>query len=270
MSRIDDTFADLRSRGRKALIPFVCGGHPRPGSTAELLRVMERAGSRIVEVGIPFSDPIADGPVIAAAMSESLAGGTTPRSILDEVAAVRSSLDIALVAMVSFTIVHRWKGGPHGFISDAASAGFDGFLVPDAPLEESGPLIDAAKSADRSLALMVAPTTPPERAKAIASAASGFVYLLARTGITGESAKIPDIAPAVRALREHTQLPIAAGFGISTPEHVRAVVGSSAGNADAAIVGSALVRRISDAARANQDHMVTVESFARSLVGGLA
>ena len=270
MSRIDDTFADLRSRGRKALIPFVCGGHPRPGSTPELLRAMQRAGARIVEVGIPFSDPIADGPVIAAAMNDAIANGSTPRSILDEVAAARDSLDLALVAMVSYSIVYRWKGGPTGFINDASAAGFDGFLVPDAPLEESGPLIAAAKAAERSLALMIAPTTPPARAKAIAEAATGFVYLLARTGITGESAKIPDIGPAVRALREHTQLPIAAGFGISTPEHVRAVVGANAGNADAAIVGSALVRRIADAARVNQDHTVPTESFARSLVGGLA
>lgn len=248
-------------------MPFLCGGHPKPGSTPELLRAMQRAGARIVEIGFPFSDPIADGPVIAAAMNEALAAGTTPRTILDEVASCRASLDLGLVAMVSYSIVFRWNNGPAGFINDAAAAGFDGFIIPDAPLEESTAAIAAAKAADRSLALLISPTTPTERAKTIAQASTGFIYLLARTGITGESNKAPDIGPAVRQLREHTQLPIAAGFGISNAEHVRAVVNAGA---DAAIVGSAIVRRISDALKANQDHVVPTESFARSLVGGLA
>lgn len=272
MSRIDDTFSDLRTRNLKALMPFICGGFPKPGATGEVLRSMQRAGARIVEVGIPFSDPIADGPVIAAAMHDALLAGATPRKVFDEVAATRDQLEIGLVAMVSVSIVTRWKGGPAGFIGDASSAGFDGFIIPDAPLEESADLVKAAKDAQRSLALLVAPTTPPARMKAIAEASSGFVYLLARAGITGETQKAPTVGPAVAKLREFTQLPIACGFGISTAEHVRAVVGSGAngGNADAAIVGSAVVRRMSDAAKEGRDPIVPTESFVRSMVGGLA
>lgn len=267
MSRVDDIFSDLRSRGLKALMPFICGGFPKPGATGELLRSMERGGARMVEVGIPFSDPIADGPVIAAAMHEALLAGATPRSVFDEVAATRGQLEVGLIAMVSVSIAYKWPGGASGFIGAAAEAGFDGFIFPDAPLEESGPLIRAAKDAQRSLALLVATTTPPERARAIAEASSGFVYLLARSGITGESNKAPAVGPAVARLREFTQLPIACGFGISNAEHVRAVVG--AGKADAAIVGSGVVRRIADAVKEGRDHIVPTESFVRSLVGGL-
>lgn len=268
MPRIDDLFADLRARNLKALMPFVCGCHPKPGMTGEILRSMQRAGARVAEVGIPFSDPIADGPVIAAAMHEALAAGATPRKVFDEVAAARSQLEIGLVAMVSVSLVHKWQGGPSAFMGAAAEAGFDGFIIPDAPLEESADLIKAARDAQRSLALLVAPTTPPERAKAIAQASTGFVYLLARAGITGEQNKAPTVAPAVARLREFTSLPIACGFGISNAEHVRAV--TQQGKADAAIVGSAVVRRLADAAKEGRDPIVPTESFVRSLVGGLA
>lgn len=272
MSRIDDVFADLKTRGLKALMPFICGCHPKPGSTGELLRSMQRAGARVVEVGFPFSDPIADGPVIAAAMHEALLAGATPRMVFEEVAAARGQLEVGLVAMVSVTLAMRWAGGVGGFIGAASEAGFDGFIFPDAPLEESGALIKAAKEAGRSVALLVAPSTPPERAKAISEASSGFVYLLARAGITGEQQKAPTVGPAVARLRQYTQLPIACGFGISNAEHVRAVVGAppQGGGADAAIVGSAVVRRIVDAVKEGRDHIVPTESFVRSLVGGLA
>lgn len=272
MSRIDDIFSDLRARNLKALMPFVCGCHPKPGATGELLRSMQRAGARIAEVGIPFSDPIADGPVIAAAMHDALQVGATPRKVFEEIAATRDQLEIGLVAMASVSIAMKWQGGVAGFIGEAARAGFDGFIFPDAPLEESGELIKAAKDAGKSLALLVAPSTPPARVRAIVEASTGFVYLLARAGITGEQQKAPTVGPAVARVREFTQLPIACGFGISTAEHVRAVVSPAphGGGADAAIVGSGVVRRISDAAKEGRDHIVPTESFVRSLVGGLA
>lgn len=277
MSRIDRIFASLRDQsiqgeqasaggqGGRALMPFVCGGHPGPGSTGELLLRLQSAGASIVEVGIPFSDPIADGPVIAAAMHEALRQGATPRTVFDEVAAVRERLSIGVVAMVSVSIVHR-AGGIDRFVQLASDAGFDGFIFPDAPLEEAGEYVAAARNAGKSVSLMISPTTGPARMAAIAKACSGFVYLMARVGITGEQKQSPEVAAGVKAVRAATNLPIACGFGISTAEHVRAVVQ----HADAAIVGTALVRRIDQASREGRDPLDEAERFTRELVQGLS
>lgn len=239
--RIDRLFSELRAGGGKALMPFVCAGYPRPGDTARVLPALQEAGALIVEVGIPFSDPIADGPVIAAAMHEALQAGATPAAVFAEVASVRDQLRIGLVAMCSVSIVFK-LGGPSGFVRRARDAGFDGLIIPDAPVEESTELAQLARDAGLTLSLLIAPTTPQDRAQQIAAASTGFVYLLARSGITGETSDAPRIAPRVASIRAATSLPIACGFGISTPQHVRAVVHE--GGADAAIVGSALVRRM--------------------------
>jgi tryptophan synthase alpha chain len=267
MGRIDDIFVQARSQGRKLLIPFVVGGFPAPGATGAVVRALEEAGAAIIEIGIPFSDPIADGPVIAQAMHQALERGTTPASVFDEVASVRAGVSAGLVAMVSASIVTR-MGGPEEFTKRAASAGFDGLIVPDAPLEESEGLRSASASAGLSLSLLVAPTTPPHRAERIAAASSGFVYLLARTGITGEGVLPPEIGPRVARLRESTQIPIACGFGISTPEHVRAVVRE--GGADAAIVGSAVVRRMARAAEEGEEAAGAAADLVRELSAGLS
>jgi tryptophan synthase alpha chain len=222
-------------------MPFVCAGHPVSGILGETLLAMQAAGASIVEVGIPFSDPVADGPVIASAMHDALQRGTTPRSVLAEVAEVRDRLSIGLVAMVTVSIVHR-LGGPEGFSRDAAAAGFDGLIVPDCPLEESDEIRSAAARHGLSCSLLIAPTSSDERAGQIASASTGFAYLVARTGITGESTTIPDIGGRVAAIREVSSIPIACGFGVSTAEHVAAITS----HADAAIVGSALVRRMGE------------------------
>lgn len=264
MPRIDDIFAALRAGNRKALMPFLCGGHPARGDLGRLIPALESAGASVIEVGIPFSDPIADGPVIAAAMHDAIQGGATPASVFEEIAEVRPRVRCGLVAMVSVSIVHR-MGGPAAFMGQAAKAGFDGFIVPDAPLEESGPLADAARDAGTTLSLLIAPTTPPERVAQIARASSGFVYLLTRSGITGEQSGMPDVAAPVRAIRDATDLPVACGFGISTREQVRAVVA----HADAAIVGSGLVRRVSEAAKAGRDPVVDAKVFLGQLASGL-
>lgn len=266
-NRIDSTFAGLRARGAKGLMPFVCGGYPELGTTAEVLPALERAGASVVEIGIPFSDPIADGPVIAAAMHRALKNGATPMEVFDQVAQVRGRVGLGLVAMCSVSIVER-MGGPAGFCRQAAGAGFDGVIVPDVPLEESGAIREAARRHGLTASLLVAPTTPPERAGAIAAASTGFVYLMARTGLTGEQAEAPRVDRAVAELRGRTGLPIACGFGISRPEHVRAVVHE--GGADAAIVGSAMVRRMGEAAAAGEDPAAAAEAFARGLAGGLS
>jgi tryptophan synthase alpha chain len=262
MGRIDDIFADLKASGRRGLMPFICGGHPVPGVTADALPALSAAGAAIIEVGIPFSDPIADGSVIAAAMHTALTAGATPRTVFEEVAKARASTSAGIVAMVSVSIVHR-MGGAVAFCATARDAGFDGLIVPDSPLEESDALIKAAADHGLSLSLLIAPSTPFKRAETIAKACTGFVYMLARSGITGEQSAAPDVEQRVSKLRTVTDLPIACGFGISTADHVRAVVR----HADAAIVGSALVRRMNeagpgDAARAAAD-------FSRQLAQGL-
>ncbi len=271
MNRIDSIFAELRQGGRKALMPFICGQHPGPGATPGVLHALQGAGASIVEIGIPFSDPIADGPVIAAAMHSALERGASIDGLFGEISSVRSSLNLGLVAMCSVSILHRLASGsnPAGVVSRFKNAGFDGFIFPDLPLEESAGWRNAAAEAGMTSTLLIAPTTPVERAEQIAKACTGFIYLLARAGITGERADLPDIAGRVQKLRTMSDLPIAVGFGVSSAEHVRHVVAS----ADAAIVGSALVRRMSDATAGASDANAAAAhvagEFGRQLAAGL-
>jgi tryptophan synthase alpha chain len=264
MSRIDTIFADLRARKAKGLMPFVCAGRPTIDDTPAMLRAVADAGASIIEVGFPFSDPIADGPVIAAAMHEALQQNLTPQMIFDSVRAARSDINAGLVAMVSVSIVHRL--GVSKFVEQAKAAGFDGFIFPDCPLDEAEFFTAPVREAGLAAALLIAPTTPMERAAKIARASRGFIYLLARTGITGERDDAPEVAERVAALREVTDLPIACGFGIGTPEQAKAV----AQHADAVIVGSALVRRIEEAAHSGADATAVAREFVASLAAGLA
>lgn len=281
MSRVQAAFESMRSAGKKGIMPFLCGGHPRPGTLPDLIDACVQGGARILEIGIPFSDPIADGPVIAAAMHDALKTGVTPASIFQDVARYRAGPDVrdaiaremlggsardsvALIAMVSISIVTR-AGGPQGFTLAAKRAGLDGLIVPDLPLEESAQLRGAAADAGMSLSLLVSPTTSAKRVEEIAKASTGFVYLLARAGITGERAEVPDLQPVVARLRALTPLPIAVGFGISTAEQVRSVVRQ----ADAAIVGSALVRRVDEAFKNRQDPAQAARAMVASLAAGL-
>ncbi len=271
MGRIDDAFHGLHQAGQshKALMPFLCAGHPRPGMLKQLFEAMEIAGASIVEIGFPFSDPIADGPTIAQAMHHALEQGMTPAKVFEEVRAARASTSLGLVAMVSASIVLRMSSGdPRVFCKQAADAGFDGLLVPDVPVEEAGPFRDAADATGLTFTLLIAPTTTRERAERIVTMCTGFVYLLARTGITGENAQgtqAMDIGARITALREMTNLPIACGFGISTAQQVTEVVR----HADAAIVGSALVRRMSEAVQRGQDPVLVAQDFAGELARGL-
>lgn len=263
MGRIDDIFGERRAGGGKALMPFVCAGYPGPGVLARVLPALEAAGASVVEIGIPFSDPIADGPVIAAAMHEALRHGSTPRAAFEEIGAARTNTRLGLVAMVSVSIV--WRFGVGETVRLARAAGVDGFIFPDLPPEEGPEIIDAVREAGMTVSLLVAPTTTARRAERIVKACSGFVYLLARAGITGESRDVPDISATVKMLRGITDLPIACGFGISSAHHVRAVVE----HADAAIVGSALVRRMGEAAGRGADPVQAAADLVRELAVGL-
>ena len=267
MNRIENIFQTNRDAGRKALMPFVCGGSPTLDDMRETLPALDRAGASIIEIGIPFSDPIADGPVIAEAMHRALEAGVTPEGVLECVASVRSSISAGIVAMTSVSIVERI--GRDRFAEMLADAGFDGVIYPDAPLEEAGPLAKAATDRGLTASLLVAPTTPLDRAKQICEASSGFVYVLARAGITGEQGGGPSAAIRSRIadLRTVTDLPLAVGFGVSTPEHVHAVVSTDAGDADAAIVGTALVRRMTEAGPGQAAEAAS--SFCSELASGL-
>ena len=266
MNRIDRIFQQRRAAGARALMPFLTAGDPDLGTTAGLLPAIERAGGSIIELGIPFSDPIADGPIIQASMTHALSQRVTPEQVLAMVAEARSGLAIGLVAMLSYSIVHRL--GPAGFIAAAAKAGIDGLIIPDLPLEESADVRRRATAAGLTCSFLIAPTTPQERASALARASSGFVYLLARAGVTGERRRVADDLPRrVEQIRSVTALPIAVGFGIADADHVRQVVRV----ADAAIVGSAIMRRI---ARRRADGRAAVigdvEQFVTQLAAGLA
>lgn len=265
MNRIDRIFQELRSSGRKALMPFLTAGDPDLATTGRLLQSIEQAGAHVCELGVAFSDPIADGPVIQASMAHALDGGIRPQHVLDMVAGLRSKLSIGIVAMVSYSIVHR-LGDKH-FIADAKSAGLDGFIFPDLPLDESDRARDMAAEHGLTCSMLISPTTPMDRAARIARASTGFVYLLARAGITGEQKSLAaDLPEQIKRLAAVTDVPIAVGFGISQRSHIEQVVRY----ADAAIVGSAIMRRIAEHRDAGSDAIVgEVGRFVRDLAGGL-
>lgn len=242
-NRIDQIFTELRKQKKSALMPFITAGYPDLETTASLLPALEKAGASICEVGIPFSDPIADGPVIAAAMHEALQRRFDLEAMFGMIKSVRPTTSLGLVAMVSFSIVHRY--GLSEFVNRCADAGFDGFIFPDLPVEESADARAAAGKAGLTCSLLIAPNTPINRAHEIADASTGFVYLLARVGITGERSDAPEIGGLVDQLHGSSgsnamNTPIACGFGIASAESVRAVTQ----HADAAIVGSAIVKRM--------------------------
>ncbi|CAN5882833.1 tryptophan synthase subunit alpha [soil metagenome] len=271
MNRIDFLFTRLRSEGRRALMPFLTAGDPDLDTTSALIREVLQRGAHMVEVGIPYSDPIADGPIIAASYNRALEKGIRLGSILDWVRALRDGNDggppveAPLVTMVSYAIVHR--RGVDRYLRDAAEAGVDGLIVPDLPVEEAAELSSKAAGLDLKLIQLVTPTTPPDRAAEIARTTTGFLYCVSVAGITGERKELPTrLADDVSRLRQESDLPICIGFGISRPEHIRAL----APLADGLIVGSALVRRLAEAEGRSRDEIVAeVGQFVAELAGAL-
>lgn len=258
--RIEQAFQRAVAEGRPALMPFLTAGDPDPATTVSLLRALPIAGADIIELGVPFSDPIADGPVIAESMHRALLRGVTPESALACVGEARSSAPV--LAMVSVSIVERV--GVHPFIAMARAAGLDGLIVPDAgPDFWTDALLYEADAAGLAIVELIAPTTPIDRVRRIVLRARSFVYLLARAGITGEQRDAPDIARRVEAIRAIAPVRIAVGFGISNADHVRAV----GAHADGAIVGSALVRRLVDGQAAGEDPVRVAADFVAALRG---
>lgn len=263
MSAIDLCFAQLRAEGRKAFLPFVTAGDPSLALTAQVLEILQDCGAAMAEVGIPYSDPIADGPVIQASYTRALDAGVKLRNIFETIGKVSPKLTMPLVSMVSYSIIQRI--GAEKYVADAQQAGFSGAIVPDLLVEEAAPLRTLCRSTDFSLIHLVTPTTPPERMLRIAESSSGFIYFVSITGITGERTELPaDLLDKVAWLRERTELPICIGFGISKVEHVKLL----APVADGLIVGSALVRRLAEAADP-QVALAGVKQLATELVAAL-
>ena len=277
MNRIDALFARLRAEGRRALMPFITAGDPDLPTTASLIHELVARGAHMIEIGIPYSDPIADGPVIAASYTRSLRKGVRLAHIFQTVRTLRAEtaggpLSAApLVTMVSYSIVHR--RGSEAYLDEAATAGFDGLIVPDLPIEEAENLAALAGARDLKLIQLVTPTTPRERALRIARSTTGFIYYVSVAGTTGERRELPaGLADDVAWLRSQTDLPVCIGFGIAGPDQVRAL----APVADGLIVGSALVRRLAEAEdRPRAEVVAEVGQFVsklaatlRSAVGG--
>jgi tryptophan synthase alpha chain len=239
MSRIETTFAALKEGGHTALIPFITAGDPDQQTTVELLLTLAESGADLIELGVPFSDPMADGPTIQAASERALEGGMTLNGVLEIVAEVRRKSQIPLVLMGYYNPIYRY--GIERFTADATRAGVDALLLVDLPPEEAGEISSVTKAAGLSLITLLAPTTPRERMQKLAAAAEGYLYYVSMTGVTGAAKITPeDIKVAVEELKAMTGVPVGVGFGITTAAEAAAV----GAFADGVVVGSALVKII--------------------------
>ncbi len=230
-------FRAARGAGRAALIPDLTAGYPTPVASPDLVLALQAGGADLVELGVPFSDPVADGPTIQRAGQRALAAGMTPARCLDLCRAVRGrGVGVPLVLMGYYNPIHAY--GPGAYARDCAAAGVDGLIVPDLPPDEAEPLAEECRAAGLALIHLVAPTTPPERAARIAVETTGFLYVVSRLGTTGGTMAAGEaLAGRLRALRAVARTPLAVGFGISRPEEVATV----AREADGVVVGSAVV-----------------------------
>jgi tryptophan synthase alpha chain len=260
--RIGSAFETAAAAGRGALIIYICAGDPDLATTVEVACAAAQAGASIIELGIPYSDPLADGPVIQAAGQRALRAGTTVAGVLEAARQVRARSDVPLVMMTCFNPILQF--GPEAFAARAAEVGVDAILVSDLPPEESDEWLACAERAGLGTVFLVAPTTSPERLPNVASHSTAFVYAVSRPGTTGERADLPeDLGDLVAAIRRHTMRPVVVGFGISTPEQVRTVCAV----ADGAVVGSAVVRLI--AQQADRAGIVAaVRAFVAELAAG--
>ena len=248
INRIDRAFADLATAGRKGLLPYVTAGLPDLQTTERILYGLADAGVTAVELGFPYSDPIADGPTIQSSFTRVLESGIHVKDILAMVKRFRQRCELPLLGMLSYSIVHRI--GLEAFLRQSKEAGIDGLILPDLPIEEVPSVAKQVAETGLCLPMLVSPLSPVERRHMIAEASTGFVYYMSVTGITGERDQLPPELPEnVRQLREVSGCPVVVGFGISTADHVRLVCTE----ADGAIIGSALVRRLMERIDAGDD-----------------
>ncbi len=259
MNRIVEKFAALKRDRKKALIVYIGAGDPNLAATRELALAFDKAGVDILELGVPFSDPLADGLVNQLAAQRGLESGTTPPKLLKTISEIRKKSQIPIVLYIYFNLIHR--AGMAKFIAAAAKAGVDGLLVLDLPPEESDNYEALMKNAGLCHIYLVAPTTPEDRMELIVRRGSGFIYYISREGVTGMQSKVAsNLAVNVAKIHTHTDLPIAVGFGISNPAQARAV----AADADGCVVGSAVVNQIAKHGK-SKTLVKQVGNFVKSL-----
>ena len=264
MNRIVERFARLKKAGKKGFIVYIGAGDPNLEATRQLALAFDKARVDILQLGVPFSDPLADGLVNQLAAQRGLASGATPPKVLETVAAIRSGSQLAIVLYIYFNLAHRY--GLEKFIHDAAKAGVDGLLMLDLPPEESGNYEPLMRAAGLCNIYLVAPTTPDDRLAMIVKRAAGFIYYVSREGVTGMQEKIAaNLADMTAMIRRHTDLPIAVGFGISNPEQAKL----AAASADAVVVGSAVVNQIAQHGE-SPELVKRVSHFVRALVKAVA
>lgn len=263
MTRIPRLFERTRAEGRAALIGYLTAGDPAPARTPALVAALVRGGVDLIELGVPFSDPIADGPVIQKASDRALRAGTSVAAVLDIAREIRKTSDVPLLLFTYLNPVLRY--GLDRLAADAVAAGIDGCLLTDLSVEEAGAYLGSMRAAGLDTVFLAAPTSTPERLALVARYSSGFVYVVSRTGVTGERATVPEgVGALLDQLRANTTLPLAVGFGIATREQVAQV----AALADGVVVGSAIVRLIEEHG-ASPDLEARLEAYARDLAEGL-
>ena len=259
MNRIEARFGQLKRDGKKAFVVYIGAGDPNLEATRQLALEFDKVGVDVLELGVPFSDPLADGLVNQLAAQRGLESGTTPAKLLETVTAIRKQSQIPIVFYIYFNLIHRV--GMELFINDAAKAGVDGLLVLDLPPEESDNYEALMRKAGLCHIYLIAPTTPEDRMEKIVKRGSGFIYYISREGVTGMQTKVAsNLAEQVAKIRAHTSLPIAVGFGISNPEQAKAV----AKEADGCVVGSAIVNQIGQHGKSSE-LVGKVSNFVKSL-----
>jgi len=259
-NRIEETFAALRQAQKMAFMPFITAGDPDLAGTVSAIRALSAAGVDLIEIGFPYSDPVADGPVIQESYTRALQKKVTVHQIFEALAELKSAETPPLVGMVSYAIIFRT--GVEAFLDLCVSSGLSGLIVPDLPGAEAGELFSLMKSRDLHLIQLIAPTTPRKRVKQILANGSGFVYIIAVAGTTGERTQVASaLLDQLAWLREETELPLAVGFGISRPEHVPPLRGLAQG----VIVGTAIVRHLETMNSAREQGLEELKAFAETM-----
>jgi len=262
MSRIEEAFSQIIKNNSKALIPFITAGYPRISLTLPLLFALEEAGANLIEVGFPFSDPIADGPTIQKSSQKALENGLKLKQLFELSSLFKKESDTPLILLTYFNPVFHY--GSKSFLKKAKDFGFDGIIIPDLPPEEAEDLIEYSEKIDFSMIFLVAPNTPIDRIKLIADSSSGFIYCVSMTGVTGSKIKAMErVEKTVKNIKKVTQKPVAVGFGISKSEHVKDILNAGA---DGVVVGSAIVKLIEKFGRYAGDE---IERKCRELRRGL-